>query len=218
VVIPSGYPVDDFAPRPSQGVRFRSEHGIPADALAFGLAARFAPQKDHANLLKAFSLFLKAAPGVDACLLLAGRDLDANNDVLAGMIRHLGIQERVRLLGLLEDVPSFMNALDFHVLSSSHGEAFPNVVCESMACAVPNIATDVGDVPTIMGDTGWIVEPRNAEALCRAMLEAQAEELPARAQRGMASRERIVHNFSVETAAGRYLAVWQQRQVPTESA
>jgi len=51
-----------------------------------------------------------------------------------------------------EDIPVYMNASDVLILSSFH-EGSPNVVKEAMACNCPIVATNVGDVKWVLGNT-----------------------------------------------------------------
>ena len=63
-----------------------------------------------------------------------------------------GLKDELIFLGSQSDVKPILSSLDLHVLSSSHGEGFPNVLAEAMLCGVPCIATNVGDSSKIIGD------------------------------------------------------------------
>ena len=105
---------------------------------------------------------------------------------------------------------NLLETLDVHVLSSSYGEAFPNVLAEAMACGTPCVTTDVGDAALIVGDTGWVVEPKNAEALATALLDSLIllHDEPAWMIRKQQARERIVNNFCLEKMINDYHTVW----------
>lgn len=50
------------------------------------------------------------------------------------------------------DLPTYMNAADLLLLTSSR-EGSPNVIKEAMACNLPIVSTDVGDVREVIGST-----------------------------------------------------------------
>jgi glycosyltransferase involved in cell wall biosynthesis len=101
--------------------------------------------------------------------------------------------------------------LDLHILSSSFGEAFPNVVAEAMLCGTPCVVTDVGDAALIVGESGWIVPPKEPQSLANSIIQAFQEKQTnqqAWLLRKEACRSRIVDNFSMEKMKESYRRVW----------
>jgi len=204
--VPNGYDLAAFQPDERSGASVRSELGLGSGPL-IGFVARYDAQKDHDNLLQALDL-LKAANLRPICLLV-GTGLDQGNTALVEEIAHFGLSDQVRLLGRRGDIPRVMNALDLHVMSSAFGEAFPNVLAEAMACGTPCVSTDVGDAAAIVGDTGWIVPPRDPQALADAIaLALKAQGRSDWEKRKASARNHIETRFSIAQMVENYRAVW----------
>lgn len=206
-VISNGYDLSLFQPDSSLRVTSRQDLGLEETEPVIGFVARYHPQKDHSNLLQALAI-LKEGGQCPKCLLI-GTGMDERNSELNAQIDALEVRNCVRLLGPRHDVPAIMNALDLHVMSSAFGEAFPNVLAEAMACGTPCVATDVGDAPVIVGDTGRIVPTRNPKALAGA-ITALLTELGSQgwSARCEAARRRIDERFSVQRMVTSYSSVW----------
>jgi glycosyltransferase involved in cell wall biosynthesis len=199
VIIPNGFDTETYKPSQAAREAFRRELGIAETILLAGLIARVHPMKDHATFLQAAAI---AAKKQDMRFVLVGRGVPESVEI-NDLVGSLGLTERVYLLGERADVSSVMPALDVAV-SSSYSEAFPNVVGEAMACAVPAVVTDVGDSARIVGGTGRIVPPKNAAALAEAMVEVLSMEPGERRVLGLAARQRIIEEYSLRTAAEQY--------------
>ena len=109
----------------------------------------------------------------------------------------LGLQSRVLWLGERRDLHGAYNACDLATLTSSFGEAFPNVVGEAMACGVPVVATDVGDTRSIIGALGEVLPPQRPELLCAAW-ERMRLRLASEPELRNAARAAIVSRFNVD--------------------
>ncbi|QTF91393.1 glycosyltransferase [Halomonas sp. BM-2019] len=211
-VIPNGYDLAAFYPYPHEKQGALS--GIPetADDLpVLGMVGRYNPQKDHLSLLKALAELRNR--NIDFLCLLVGEDLDSNNETLSHAISELGLGSHVLMLGLRTDIPAIMNRLDLHILSSSFGEAFPNVVAEAMACGTPCVATDVGDTALIIGGHGWIVPPRNHLLLADAIQSAIDEYYNTPVlwtMRQHSCAEHIKQNFTIDKMVSSFGSVWSE--------
>lgn len=130
----------------------------------FGHVGRFDPVKNHGFLLEAFALLLHRLP--DAVLLLAGRG-DLEED-LRKKARNLGIGDAVRFLGVTDDVPSLLRALDVFVFPSVN-EGLPVATVEAQAsgaqCLISDgvpkrafISEDTVRLPLDAGSEAWASE------------------------------------------------------------
>ncbi len=204
-----GYELDKFYPNDKAKIKIHKELNLKTDFI-FGMVGRFDAQKNHKNLLEALSLIKKK--NIDFKCLLVGTNMDSGNELLNEWIKEYEIEENLVLLGQRSDIPDIMNYLDLHILSSSFGEAFPNVLCEAMACGIPCVSTDVGDASIIVGKTGWIVHPKNSEELANAInisINEKNEKLEIWKARKIECRKHIEENFSIEKMLERYHDVWE---------
>lgn len=205
VVVPNGFDLSRFKPDPAARESVRAELGVGSATLLVGLIARHNPQKN-------FEGFIEAAAAVsrqraDVHFLLAGSGVDTGNVALQAVIRDTPAADRFHLLGRRDDVPRLMAALDV-LVSSSHGEAFPNVVGEAMACGVPCVVTDTGDAAEIVGDTGRIVPAGDVRGLVRELLAVL--DLPRLERRalGIRARERVREKYAIELVVRQYEAFY----------
>ena len=169
-----------FAPSPQP--ELAAQLGIKSDQFIIGYVGRFVPEKGILTLIKAIS-GLK-----DLCwkLLLLGRG-ELQQQIVTEM-GQAGIKDRLILGESVPhaQVPPYINLMNTLVLPSETNyefktlsavgwkEQFGHVLIEAMACKVPVIGSDSGEIPNVIGDAGLIFPEKDAIALqnhLRNMLE-----------------------------------------------
>jgi N-acetyl-alpha-D-glucosaminyl L-malate synthase BshA len=129
---------------------------IPANSRPlFVHVSNFRSIKDLAGTIEIFTLIEKK---VEADLLFVG---DGEEMVpVRAMVEQRGLQQRVRFLGMVYDVPTILRNTDFLIVSSIY-ESFCLAALEAMACGVPVIAPLVGGLPEVIvhNKTGFLFHP-----------------------------------------------------------
>ncbi|MDY0392055.1 MAG: glycosyltransferase [Candidatus Bipolaricaulis sp.] len=176
-------------------------------AFAWLAVGRFDVPKDYANLLQAFAYVAQARP--EAQLLIAGDGpLRPSMEQLAN---DLGITDRVKFLGIRRDIPALMNAADAYVMSSAW-EGMPNVLLEAAASGLPIVATDVGGNSEVVidGKTGFLVPPKDPEALAQAMVQLMGLPQEERRRVGEAARQYVEANYSLDRVVDQWEALYRE--------
>jgi glycosyltransferase involved in cell wall biosynthesis len=171
-----------------------------------GHAARLHPIKGHAEFLSALEHLKLRILNFHA--RMAGTEVQLSNPEFSAMVP-ASVAERIEAIGPQNDMPEFYKTCDVFV-SSSHGEAFPNVVAEAMLAGLPCIVTDVGDAAEIVGETGWVVPAKDPQALAAAMHQAivAMADTDAWAARKAAACARITSLYSMDKMQSRFEAAW----------
>jgi glycosyltransferase involved in cell wall biosynthesis len=174
--------------------KMRRKLGLKPEEKAVIVMANLIPYKGHSDLLSASALALREVP--EMRVLAVGEDRGIGPD-LVRQASELGIRGVVKFLGQRWDAPELLVGSDLSVLAS-HEEGFSNVILESMAAGLPVVATDVGGngEAIVDGETGWLVPPRNPQALAARIVDLLKDPPRAR-QWGERGRRRVTELFTV---------------------
>jgi len=192
--IPNGIDTEIFKPDLEARTRLRKELGIE-DKFVWLAVGRFEEAKDYPNMLNAFAKVVLERN--DSVLLIAGQGS------LKGKAKHLvddlNITTHVYFLGVRKDIPALMNAADAYVMSSSW-EGMPLVLLEASSVGLPIVTTDVGGNREVVidGKSGFLVPPKNSEALAQAMLKMMGLDEDIRKEMGNYGRRYIKENCDLE--------------------
>ncbi len=129
------------------------------------------------------------------------------------MSSRLGIRDRIAFRNSVaaRDIPDVLAKLDILVVPSltrsNWMEQFGRVIIEAMACEVPVIGSDSGEIPFVLGDTGMVVSEGNREELALRIHDL-LEDRELRADLAKRGRERVLKLYTQRQIAQRYYQVY----------
>ena len=158
-------------------------------------AGRLCEAKDFETLIDAM------AAHQNAHLFIAGEG-EKRGALEARIARH-GLQERVHLLGLREDLAALMRCANAFVLSSKN-EGLPMVLLEAARARLPALVTNVGDA-RVLADARFVVPKQNAKALAKKMQEMATLSEKERRALGEAAYAKARDRFSLS----KIVSLWE---------
>lgn len=137
------------------------------DEIVIGNAGRLTEQKGQKYLIELGTLLKD--DGKNFKILIAGEG--ELREPLQKMINENQLQDHIKLLGHVTDMPAFFNSLDVFVFTSLY-EGSANTLIETLQYGVPTIAWDVSSNPEIIinNTTGLLVQPFSVTAIYQSIL------------------------------------------------
>ena len=197
IAIPNGVRVEPFAQADA--------HPLAAREPGILMVARYSKQKDHATLVRAVALLRER--GLSPPVLFAGAGKPAHRGPVERLVRELGLDGQVQLLGLHRDVPGLLMRHRICVLST-HYEGMPLALIEGMAagCAVVGSAVP-GVRETLRDDVDGRLVPENDPVALADVLERLLRDDAYATRLAVAARETALTRYSRERMNAAYEAM-----------
>ena len=197
-----------FAPDLAARRAGRAALGLDVRTPLVGYAGKLAEEKGIGVLLAA----LARLPGRPH-LVIAGRG--PAEAALRAQARAAGLTERVHFAGGVDHAHllTLLNAADVWVVPSltrpNWREQFGRVAVEAMACGLPVVVSNSGELPRVVGAAG-IVVPEGDPVALTGVLAALLADPAERARVGAAARARVCAAYSPAGVAGLYADTYRR--------
>lgn len=144
------------------------------DEIVIGNAGRLTEQKGQKYLVELGKLL--AADGVNFKILIAGEG--ELRESLTNQIKAAGLEDRIKLIGHVEDMSPFYNSLDVFVFTSLW-EGMANTLVEVLWHGIPTIAWDVSSNAEVIEDgvSGWLVKLGDLEEMKNQLKRINGEKI-----------------------------------------
>lgn len=150
---------------------------------------------------------LKSVWGENICVKIAGDG--PSRSALDKLADDLGVSTLVEFRGAIQDIPAFLSEARF-LVHTSQSEGCPNVVMEAMACGLPVVAMETGEIPYLVedGKTGFVVRQDDEATFVKSVSLLLSDDGLC-LKMGEAAREKAQREFTLERLVSETLAAYR---------
>lgn len=173
-----------------------------------GYVGRLVPEKG-------VDLLIKASANLPGLWRLAIAGGGPERTELEALAKQLGIQDQVFFDGQIPDkqIPAYLRQTDVLVLPSRSRpnwmEQFGRVLIEAMACEVPVVGSECGEIPNVIGDAGWTFPENDIQTLHDHLLRLM-QDGETRARLARLGHERVLEQFTQSQIAAKTIQVYKE--------
>jgi glycosyltransferase involved in cell wall biosynthesis len=194
--LPNGIDLARFAASP------RSTAQVP---LVIGTVAALRPEKNIGRLIRAFAAIVRDHPAAPPRLVIVGDGPERAS--LTALAAQQDIADLTTFTGHRNDTPALYAGFDLFALTSDT-EQMPLSVIEAMASGLPVVATNVGDMPTMLAAENLPYLSARDDAAIAQLLAALLASPDARARIGAANRTKAERDFDQATMFKAWRSLW----------
>ena len=191
-------------------VRMAQTMRVPDGMHTVVMLGRLTAWKGQAVVLQAIARLQRQ----DVCCVFVGSDQGRRkySKELETLAASLGIADRVRMIGHVDDVPAALMLSDAVVHASTDPEAFGRVVIEAQAMGRPTIATNLGGPAETVEHhvTGWLTPPGDPGAMAHHLAEALSLDAASRHALGVRARASVLRDYTVGAMQNATLDVYTE--------
>jgi N-acetyl-alpha-D-glucosaminyl L-malate synthase BshA len=168
-------------------------------------ASNFRPVKRISDVIR---IFERVAREADAVLLMVGEGPERS--AAQALARRLGLADRVRFLGVYENIADLVARADVFLLPSEL-ESFGLSALEAQACAVPVVGSDAGGLPEVVkhAETGFLLPVGDVEGMAARTLDL-LKDRELRREMGQAGRRRAESLFGADRVVSQYERAYER--------
>lgn len=206
-IIYNGIDTSEFIRPPSYVLRER--FGWNNDEVIIGSLGNIRTAKGYDILLQAAALLQQSQHEFRFVIAGGAKDKDELLSHLLTLRKQLGLEEKVRFLGFIDDAAEFLAGVDFF-LSSSISEGLPLSAIQGMVSALPMIATRCGGYEGLINDrvNGVLANVADPQALAEA-IEMVASDITLQKTLSKNARQHALSTFDVKVMLDAYEKAYQ---------
>lgn len=202
-VVPYGIDLSLFYPDESTDLRRSLKLGA---SLVIGYMGRITKEKGLDTLIEALGLIVRRCPDIDCKVLLVGSGNEEN--ALREQARQLRLEDRVIFSGPIshDKAGEYLRCMDVFVLPSrttpAWKEQFGRVIIEALACGIPVVGSDSGEIPHLIRRTngGMVFKEGEPDDLAISLL-ALLHDGEKRSDLGLRGSEAVRQNYTHKVVA-----------------
>ncbi len=147
-------------------------YNIPENNYFLCIASQLEPRKNIPHLINSFVALITEHPNLDINLVLIGTTRHKRPDIEQTLQKIAQYKDRIIITGYVpdEDLSAIYSGAIAFVFPSLY-EGFGLPILEAMQCDTPVISSNSTSLPEVVGDAGILVDPKDQDQLCQAMLD-----------------------------------------------
>ena len=223
----NGVEIETLEPRGDRSsvMARRQALGLDTNRPYAACIARFHPVKDHATLIRAWARVHQELPEARLLLVGGGEERDNIEKLIANLSKQHSssdsnqpnsyaagstLTESIQFLGIRNDVPEILKAIDVFTLTSV-SEAASLTLLEAMASECASVVTDVGGNAEHLreGIDGYLVPRSDDQKLAERLVELLSSPSSVK-QMGQAARKQVCEKFDLKDAVEQYADLYEK--------